>query len=152
MYHQVGASQRVFQLLDRSPAMDWQGTVKPMGSPEGADVRFDHVWCETTHSSLPHVVMNSSISSTAVPTHATHTMKHVYHHACAHSQVCLPVPPLHPRAAGSVPPRSSWTEGGSRGGQRWREEHYCQPYGEILRSSAVCTGCNMSVLIHVPAV
>ena len=41
----VGASKRVFELLDRRPRQPPAGDAKPTGSPEGGDVVFDNVWC-----------------------------------------------------------------------------------------------------------
>jgi hypothetical protein len=41
----VGASKRVFELLDRMPKQPPAGDARPMGTPEGGDVVFDNVWC-----------------------------------------------------------------------------------------------------------
>ncbi|KAK9905752.1 hypothetical protein WJX75_005726 [Coccomyxa subellipsoidea] len=40
----VGASRRVFELLDRHPRQKPSGNEKPMGAPEGGEVVFDNVW------------------------------------------------------------------------------------------------------------
>ena len=40
----VGASRRVFELLDRQPRQKPSGNEKPMGAPEGGEVIFDNVW------------------------------------------------------------------------------------------------------------
>lgn len=41
----MGASERVFQLLDRAPAMLPSGAARPTGAPEGADLVLKDVWC-----------------------------------------------------------------------------------------------------------
>lgn len=40
----VGASERVFQLLDRAPRMPASGTLKPFASPDGGEIHFKDVW------------------------------------------------------------------------------------------------------------
>lgn len=41
----VGASERVFELLDRTPQLTEPGTMEPMGSPEGGDINLQDVTC-----------------------------------------------------------------------------------------------------------
>ncbi|GAB4815223.1 hypothetical protein N2152v2_002269 [Parachlorella kessleri] len=40
----LGASERVFQLLDRQPAMPPSGDLRPSGAPEGGELRLQGVW------------------------------------------------------------------------------------------------------------
>ncbi|EIE23519.1 putative ABC transporter [Coccomyxa subellipsoidea C-169] len=40
----VGASRRVFELLDRHARQKPSGNEKPMGSPEGGEIVFDNAW------------------------------------------------------------------------------------------------------------
>lgn len=47
----VGASKRVFELLDRQPKQPPAGDARPTGSSEGGDVVFDNVWCASLHMS-----------------------------------------------------------------------------------------------------
>ena len=44
----VGASERVFELLDRTPQLTEPGTMEPMGSPEGGDINLQDVTCAAT--------------------------------------------------------------------------------------------------------
>lgn len=41
----VGASERVFQLLDRSPGMAAGGLARPTGAAKGGDLVLKDVWC-----------------------------------------------------------------------------------------------------------
>ena len=41
----VGASERVFELLDRTPQLAEPGTKEPMGAPEGGDIDLQNVTC-----------------------------------------------------------------------------------------------------------
>ena len=41
----VGASERVFQLLDRRPTMAPGGSARPTGAPQGGDLLLKDVWC-----------------------------------------------------------------------------------------------------------
>ena len=41
----LGASERVFELLDRRPRMSQAGSQTPHGRPEGGAIEFDNVWC-----------------------------------------------------------------------------------------------------------
>ena len=41
----VGASKRVFELLDRMPRQPPAGAEKPRGAPEGGEIVFNNVWC-----------------------------------------------------------------------------------------------------------
>ena len=41
----VGASERVFELLDRAPQLPEPGSMEPMGSPEGGDINLQDVTC-----------------------------------------------------------------------------------------------------------
>ena len=45
----VGASERVFQLMDRQPTMPPAGSQKPIGAAEGGDIEFRDVWCATPY-------------------------------------------------------------------------------------------------------
>ena len=58
LWQAVGASRRVFELLDRHARQKPSGNEKPMGSPEGGEIVFDNVWCTriTQHAiSIPHI-------------------------------------------------------------------------------------------------
>jgi hypothetical protein len=46
----VGASRRVFELLDRTPKQRPAGDATPAGSPEGGEIIFDHVWSVSSPS------------------------------------------------------------------------------------------------------
>ena len=41
----MGASKRVFELLDRMPRQPPAGSEKPLGAPEGGEIVFNNVWC-----------------------------------------------------------------------------------------------------------
>ena len=41
----VGASERVFELLDRTPQLTEPGTLEPMGALEGGDINLQDVTC-----------------------------------------------------------------------------------------------------------
>ena len=41
----VGASERVFELLDRQPLMTPAGSRRPTGAAEGGKVELRDVWC-----------------------------------------------------------------------------------------------------------
>ena len=41
----VGASRRVFELLDREPKQPPAGEATPKGSQGGGEVIFENVWC-----------------------------------------------------------------------------------------------------------
>ena len=55
----VGASERVFQLLDRAPQMVPAGKAKPSGSPDGGEVQFCNV--HFSYPSRPDVQARSLI-------------------------------------------------------------------------------------------
>eukprot|EP00887_Chlorella_sp_A99_P000339 scaffold13.g339.t1 len=40
----LGASERVFQLLDRAPRVEQRGRLRPAGAAEGTDARLEGVW------------------------------------------------------------------------------------------------------------
>ena len=46
----VGASERVFQLMDRKPTMAPGGPQKPVGAAEGGEIEFQDVWCVSRYS------------------------------------------------------------------------------------------------------
>lgn len=56
----VGASRRVFELLDRQPRQKPSGNEKPMGAPEGGEVIFDNVWF--SYPSRPDVQVLKGLS------------------------------------------------------------------------------------------
>ncbi len=45
----VGTSERVFELLDRTPQLAEPGTMEPMGAPEGGDINLQDVTCARAH-------------------------------------------------------------------------------------------------------
>ncbi len=49
----VGASERVFQLMDRQPNMAPAGSQKPMGAAEGGEIEFRDVWCAACFCDTP---------------------------------------------------------------------------------------------------
>lgn len=61
----VGASKRVFELLDRMPKQPPPGDAKPMGSPDGGDVVFDNVWCALAEPRCPAQSVLRLVLSTA---------------------------------------------------------------------------------------
>jgi len=48
----VGASERVFELLDRTPQLTEPGAMEPMGAPEGGDIDLQNVTCADAVSLL----------------------------------------------------------------------------------------------------
>ena len=60
MYMQaLGASERVFELLDRQPRMGQAGKQTPHGRPEGGAVEFDNVWYALTPALVRLIAMSS---------------------------------------------------------------------------------------------
>ena len=53
----LGASERVFELLDRKPAQPEAGTQTPHGTPAGGDIEFDNVWCVPCNSDIMNRTM-----------------------------------------------------------------------------------------------
>lgn len=60
----VGASERVFQLLDREPKLPPAGNLRPQGSPEGGKIEFKDVWWAVHTSIISGVLRDLSPSLT----------------------------------------------------------------------------------------
>ena len=49
----VGASRRVFELLDREPKQPPAGEATPKGSQGGGEVIFENIWCARHTLQMP---------------------------------------------------------------------------------------------------
>jgi len=56
----VGASERVFELLDRTPQLTEPGTMEPMGALEGGDINLQDVTCTPGPNRLPPLCLASA--------------------------------------------------------------------------------------------
>ena len=58
----VGASERVFQLMDRQSTMAPGGPQKPMGAAEGGEIEFRDVWfAVVSKDSAPELPSNAAV-------------------------------------------------------------------------------------------